>query len=618
MSARGGIQAVRAGRGFVIGGKLSKRAVTVLFTDIVRSTALLQRLKDRSALAMFEAHFDLVRKQIERHGAISYAEPTGDSIKAEFESPKEAVACAAAIQQAQRRHNLGHPDQSLQVRIGLGQASRTEPNREARGLDVHLAHRAVERAEADQILAAPAGLERAGSVAGTRFVDRGEFKLKHDEEGSLRLSEVVWTNDAGGFVNDFGLPGEDAVALLGRLAPEFLTIRRAEELELYTDTLMSLNLRGHLWAQLLAHWVQYIVGIDRGNEELRRVFNGFRRKGDAVGQGFTAWALSQIARGSYDWQGSIKWASEAIRLLGSDSPLGVSALGLLVLADYHQGHLSVALERAVSAAASARSSGVRSHEFVANEAASRFYEAFIATNVGDFRQAEGAVKQSDELFETVQPPQSRYLQPLVHGLRASISCLRGQYTRARPQFKRALSLAYAYDISWYKVFILAARAELTASQNPVAALEDAQRALRISQADPDPWPMSWARRSHAVASVWGEGGERLKESVETLENLLTLDLGPVEQGRTLVALGEIQLGERRRKAQVLGALSEARDLLEAVGAHYWWARASYLLAQVDQRNAVSLLLSASQTGLREFDHDDPAYKALRKPYRGPL
>src|SRR5690606_2263398 len=69
---------------------------TVLFTDIVDSTAHAAALGDRRWRELLDAHDALLRREIERsRGAL--VNTTGDGILAAFDGPARAIRCAQAI-----------------------------------------------------------------------------------------------------------------------------------------------------------------------------------------------------------------------------------------------------------------------------------------------------------------------------------------------------------------------------------------------------------------------------------------------------------------------------------------------------------------------------------------
>lgn len=107
---------------------------TVLFTDIVGSTELTQKLGDEAAFAVVERHDELVRAALARTGG-RLVKHTGDGIMAVFVSVVAAVRCANEIQYELSK---GEP---FDVRIGLAAGEPIERNGDFFGGAVQLAAR---------------------------------------------------------------------------------------------------------------------------------------------------------------------------------------------------------------------------------------------------------------------------------------------------------------------------------------------------------------------------------------------------------------------------------------------------------------------------------------------
>lgn len=89
--------------------------LALLFSDLVGSTALYERVGDARAFAVVEEHFRLMGRAVEAHdGAI--VKTMGDAVMASFPSLAEAVAAARAMIES---HDEAHPDDGLGVKIGV-------------------------------------------------------------------------------------------------------------------------------------------------------------------------------------------------------------------------------------------------------------------------------------------------------------------------------------------------------------------------------------------------------------------------------------------------------------------------------------------------------------------
>src|SRR5262249_40543543 len=89
---------------------------TILFTDIVGSTALTQRLGDRAAIEIVDLHDHVVRDVLGRTGGRE-VKPLGDGLMAVFVSAEDAVRGATDMHAALRAaaHRTVEP---LRIRVG--------------------------------------------------------------------------------------------------------------------------------------------------------------------------------------------------------------------------------------------------------------------------------------------------------------------------------------------------------------------------------------------------------------------------------------------------------------------------------------------------------------------
>ncbi len=162
---------------------------TILFTDIVDSTSLTQRLGDTGAMEVLRLHDQIVRRELSaRHG--TEIKHTGDGIMASFASASNALNCAKAIQKALVSHSQKNPEREVRVRIGL---SAGEPVGEARdlfGAAVQLARRVCDYADPERILVSNVVRELCIGKD-FAFQDRGAAELKGFAE-PVRVFEVDW------------------------------------------------------------------------------------------------------------------------------------------------------------------------------------------------------------------------------------------------------------------------------------------------------------------------------------------------------------------------------------------------------------------------------------------
>jgi adenylate cyclase len=162
---------------------------TVLFTDIVSSTALTQRLGDARAQELVRAHNTIVRGALQAHDG-SEIKHTGDGIMASFATASSALDCAVAIQQAVAAHAEENPDTPLGVHIGLNAGEPVAEDADLFGTAVQLARRICDQAQGGEVLSSNVVRELAAGK-GFLFADRGDVALRGFED-PVRLYEVRW------------------------------------------------------------------------------------------------------------------------------------------------------------------------------------------------------------------------------------------------------------------------------------------------------------------------------------------------------------------------------------------------------------------------------------------
>jgi Adenylate and Guanylate cyclase catalytic domain len=98
-------------------GAMSTETVTVLFTDLVGSTALASRLGTRQAEVLRRDHFGMLREAIAAHGGRE-VKNLGDGLMVVFGSLSAGVDAAVDMQQRVEWRNRG-ADEALSIRVGL-------------------------------------------------------------------------------------------------------------------------------------------------------------------------------------------------------------------------------------------------------------------------------------------------------------------------------------------------------------------------------------------------------------------------------------------------------------------------------------------------------------------
>jgi class 3 adenylate cyclase len=142
---------------------------TVLFTDIVGSTAKLAELGDVGWRELVERHHVLVRQQLSRFRG-EEVDTAGDGFFARFDGPIRAVRCAQALKESMRE--LG-----LDIRLGLHTGECELVDGKIAGLAVNIGARVAALAAPGEVLVSSTVKDL---VAGSdlQFRDRGLAELK--------------------------------------------------------------------------------------------------------------------------------------------------------------------------------------------------------------------------------------------------------------------------------------------------------------------------------------------------------------------------------------------------------------------------------------------------------
>jgi pimeloyl-ACP methyl ester carboxylesterase len=142
---------------------------TVLFTDIVDSTARAVELGDRAWRELLEQHHQRVRTQLTRFRGTEH-DTAGDGFFASFDGPARAVRCAGAIRDSLREIDVD-------VRLGLHAGECELLDGKVAGIAVSIGARVAGQALPGEVLVSGTVKDL---VAGSdiRFEDRGTATLK--------------------------------------------------------------------------------------------------------------------------------------------------------------------------------------------------------------------------------------------------------------------------------------------------------------------------------------------------------------------------------------------------------------------------------------------------------
>jgi class 3 adenylate cyclase len=153
---------------------------TVLFTDIVGSTAKLAELGDRAWREVLAEHHARIRRELGRFRGREI-ETAGDGFFASFDGPARAIRCACAVSEAVR-------DLGIEIRAGLHTGECEVVDGKVGGIAVHIGARVAAEAGPGEVLVSRTVRDLvAGS--GIEFADRGAAELK-GVPGEWRLYAV--------------------------------------------------------------------------------------------------------------------------------------------------------------------------------------------------------------------------------------------------------------------------------------------------------------------------------------------------------------------------------------------------------------------------------------------
>jgi class 3 adenylate cyclase len=142
---------------------------TILFSDIVDSTIMLDRLGDHAWANLLQDHNARVRNSIDRYRGREMA-TLGDGFLALFDGPARAVRAAAAMHGAMQ-------DLGLSLRIGIHTGEVEIVGGQARGVAVHTAARVSALAGIGDVLVSATTHDLLDG-SGLEFEHRGEHELK--------------------------------------------------------------------------------------------------------------------------------------------------------------------------------------------------------------------------------------------------------------------------------------------------------------------------------------------------------------------------------------------------------------------------------------------------------
>jgi class 3 adenylate cyclase len=151
--------------------------MTIVFTDIVGSTAMIERLGEERWLELMHEHNRIVRECVMRHDG-EVVKSQGDGFMTVFASSAAALSFSIELQRTLAHHNERYPNEQLPVRIGVHTGNIYAADEDFLGKNVVLAARITGRARGGEILVSA---ESRGYTEGVRRWTYGrtaELRLK--------------------------------------------------------------------------------------------------------------------------------------------------------------------------------------------------------------------------------------------------------------------------------------------------------------------------------------------------------------------------------------------------------------------------------------------------------
>jgi class 3 adenylate cyclase len=165
-----------------LGARATERLLaTVMFTDIVGSTARAAELGDQRWRALLDRHDAVARAELSRLGGVEI-KLVGDGLLATFDGPARAVDCACAMCDAVGI--LG-----IQIRVGIHTGEIELRDNDIGGIAVHIGARVAALARPSEVLVSQTVADLV-TGSGIRFDERGPHELK-GVPGTWRLYSVL-------------------------------------------------------------------------------------------------------------------------------------------------------------------------------------------------------------------------------------------------------------------------------------------------------------------------------------------------------------------------------------------------------------------------------------------
>ncbi len=168
---------------------------TVLFVDLVGSTALYQSLGNARAAELVSGVTDWIGRLCEASGG-RVIRLLGDGVLVGFSPGAAAFECAIALQRLQAQHNADAAEsQQVQIKIGMARGAMADSATGWVGGVINLATELSDRCVPEQILACGASVDQIKLNTFARFRNLGLMHVQGKSE-PVDVYQIEWKNDA--------------------------------------------------------------------------------------------------------------------------------------------------------------------------------------------------------------------------------------------------------------------------------------------------------------------------------------------------------------------------------------------------------------------------------------
>lgn len=161
----------------------SEGTMTLVFTDIVNSTAQAEAMGDSKWVELVSRHESVIREVTESHGG-SVVKMLGDGSMLAFDSARSAIRASVDIQR-------GFEAEEFSVRIGIHAGDVVRSKGDVLGLTVNKAARVAATADGGTIMVSSTVIDLVGSLQEVEFGDPVTVALK-GLSGTHQLVPIEW------------------------------------------------------------------------------------------------------------------------------------------------------------------------------------------------------------------------------------------------------------------------------------------------------------------------------------------------------------------------------------------------------------------------------------------